>query len=108
MLGVGSAVACTRGLQFQKNLSGVVVNRSLAESCSPLESWTLGPVGLLQHKPLPSRASRSPDGSELARSEEEVDELSLIDHSEIMARLTLKQEVSTGRVRRCPCRGGGL
>uniref|UniRef100_A0A452R0W8 Rap guanine nucleotide exchange factor 1 n=1 Tax=Ursus americanus TaxID=9643 RepID=A0A452R0W8_URSAM len=43
-----------------------------------------------------SRASRSPDGSELARSEEEVDELSLIDHSEIMARLTLKQEGDDG------------
>ncbi|XP_045627174.1 rap guanine nucleotide exchange factor 1 isoform X12 [Ursus americanus] len=42
------------------------------------------------------RASRSPDGSELARSEEEVDELSLIDHSEIMARLTLKQEGDDG------------
>uniref|UniRef100_A0A452R139 Rap guanine nucleotide exchange factor 1 n=1 Tax=Ursus americanus TaxID=9643 RepID=A0A452R139_URSAM len=41
-------------------------------------------------------ASRSPDGSELARSEEEVDELSLIDHSEIMARLTLKQEGDDG------------
>uniref|UniRef100_A0A8C9K793 Rap guanine nucleotide exchange factor 1 n=1 Tax=Panthera tigris altaica TaxID=74533 RepID=A0A8C9K793_PANTA len=38
------------------------------------------------------RAPRSPDASELARSEEEVDELSLIDHNEIMARLTLKQE----------------
>uniref|UniRef100_A0A452URR1 Rap guanine nucleotide exchange factor 1 n=1 Tax=Ursus maritimus TaxID=29073 RepID=A0A452URR1_URSMA len=43
-----------------------------------------------------SRASRSPDGSELAQSEEEVDELSLIDHSEIMARLTLKQEGDDG------------
>ncbi|XP_022356852.1 rap guanine nucleotide exchange factor 1 [Enhydra lutris kenyoni] len=42
------------------------------------------------------RASRSPDGSELARSEEEVDELSLIDHSEIMSRLTLKQEGDDG------------
>nr|XP_025744066.1 rap guanine nucleotide exchange factor 1 isoform X3 [Callorhinus ursinus] len=42
------------------------------------------------------RASRSPDGSELARSEEEVDELSLIDHNEIMARLTLKQEGDDG------------
>uniref|UniRef100_A0A452URF8 Rap guanine nucleotide exchange factor 1 n=1 Tax=Ursus maritimus TaxID=29073 RepID=A0A452URF8_URSMA len=42
------------------------------------------------------RASRSPDGSELAQSEEEVDELSLIDHSEIMARLTLKQEGDDG------------
>uniref|UniRef100_A0A8C0NXT4 CRK SH3-binding GNRP n=1 Tax=Canis lupus familiaris TaxID=9615 RepID=A0A8C0NXT4_CANLF len=42
------------------------------------------------------RASRSPDGSELARLEEEVDELSLIDHNEIMARLTLKQEGDDG------------
>ncbi|KAM8944038.1 rap guanine nucleotide exchange factor 1 isoform 7-T7 [Lycaon pictus] len=42
------------------------------------------------------RASRSPDGSELAQLEEEVDELSLIDHNEIMARLTLKQEGDDG------------
>ncbi|XP_039085492.1 rap guanine nucleotide exchange factor 1 isoform X3 [Hyaena hyaena] len=42
------------------------------------------------------RAPRSPDASELARSEEEVEELSLIDHNEIMARLTLKQEGDDG------------
>uniref|UniRef100_A0A673VTZ1 Rap guanine nucleotide exchange factor 1 n=1 Tax=Suricata suricatta TaxID=37032 RepID=A0A673VTZ1_SURSU len=42
------------------------------------------------------RAPRSPDASELAQSEEEVDELSLIDHNEIMARLTLKQEGDDG------------
>lgn len=42
------------------------------------------------------RAPRSPDASESAQSEEEVDELSLIDHNEIMARLTLKQEGDDG------------
>lgn len=42
------------------------------------------------------RAPKSPDASESAQSEEEVDELSLIDHSEIMARLTLKQEGDDG------------
>ncbi|XP_059781865.1 rap guanine nucleotide exchange factor 1 isoform X7 [Balaenoptera ricei] len=41
------------------------------------------------------RALKSPEAPE-ARSEEEVDELSLIDHSEIMARLTLKQEGDDG------------
>nr|XP_058927399.1 rap guanine nucleotide exchange factor 1 isoform X5 [Kogia breviceps] len=41
------------------------------------------------------RAPKSPDAPE-AHSEEEVDELSLIDHSEIMARLTLKQEGDDG------------
>lgn len=45
----------------------------------------------------PSRAPKSPDAPESAQSEEEVDELSLIDHSEIMARLTLKQEVSASQ-----------
>lgn len=43
----------------------------------------------------PSRDPKSPDAPESAQSEEEVDELSLIDHNEIMARLTLKQEVSS-------------
>ncbi|XP_070234904.1 rap guanine nucleotide exchange factor 1 isoform X10 [Bos mutus] len=41
------------------------------------------------------RARKSPDAPE-AQSEEEVDELSLIDHNEIMARLTLKQEGDDG------------
>uniref|UniRef100_A0A8V1ADA7 CRK SH3-binding GNRP n=1 Tax=Gallus gallus TaxID=9031 RepID=A0A8V1ADA7_CHICK len=38
----------------------------------------------------------SPDALESSQLEEEVDELSLIDHSEIMARLTLKQEGDDG------------
>ncbi|XP_055964824.1 rap guanine nucleotide exchange factor 1 isoform X6 [Sorex fumeus] len=42
------------------------------------------------------RLPSSPDAAESAQSEEEVDELSLIDHSEIMARLTLKQEGDDG------------
>uniref|UniRef100_G3U793 CRK SH3-binding GNRP n=1 Tax=Loxodonta africana TaxID=9785 RepID=G3U793_LOXAF len=42
------------------------------------------------------RAPKSPDALEAAQSEEEVDELSLIDHNEIMARLTLKQEGDDG------------
>ncbi|XP_036892263.1 rap guanine nucleotide exchange factor 1 isoform X4 [Sturnira hondurensis] len=42
------------------------------------------------------RAPRSPETPEPAQSEEEVDELSLIDHNEIMARLTLKQEGDDG------------
>ncbi|KAM5329263.1 rap guanine nucleotide exchange factor 1 isoform 7-T7 [Glossophaga mutica] len=42
------------------------------------------------------RAPRSPEAPEPAQSEEEVDELSLIDHNEIMARLTLKQEGDDG------------
>ncbi|KAM4878116.1 rap guanine nucleotide exchange factor 1 isoform 6-T6 [Thomomys bottae] len=41
------------------------------------------------------RAPKSPDALE-SQSEEEVDELSLIDHNEIMARLTLKQEGDDG------------
>ncbi|XP_057575893.1 rap guanine nucleotide exchange factor 1 isoform X11 [Hippopotamus amphibius kiboko] len=41
------------------------------------------------------RAPKSPDAPE-AQAEEEADELSLIDHSEIMARLTLKQEGDDG------------
>ncbi|XP_073872326.1 rap guanine nucleotide exchange factor 1 isoform X19 [Macaca fascicularis] len=42
------------------------------------------------------RAPKSPDALESAQSEEEVDELSLIDHNEIMSRLTLKQEGDDG------------
>ncbi|KAJ7418249.1 Rap guanine nucleotide exchange factor 1 [Pitangus sulphuratus] len=42
------------------------------------------------------RQPQSPDTLESSQLEEEVDELSLIDHSEIMARLTLKQEGDDG------------
>ncbi|NXG51610.1 RPGF1 factor, partial [Psilopogon haemacephalus] len=42
------------------------------------------------------RQQQSPDALESSQLEEEVDELSLIDHSEIMARLTLKQEGDDG------------
>lgn len=44
------------------------------------------------------RQQQSPDALESSQLEEEVDELSLIDHSEIMSRLTLKQEVGAFRV----------
>lgn len=44
------------------------------------------------------RQPQSPDTLESSQLEEEVDELSLIDHSEIMSRLTLKQEVGAFRV----------
>lgn len=44
------------------------------------------------------RQQQSPDALEASQLEEEVDELSLIDHSEIMARLTLKQEVGAFRL----------
>uniref|UniRef100_A0A8C8SI67 CRK SH3-binding GNRP n=1 Tax=Pelusios castaneus TaxID=367368 RepID=A0A8C8SI67_9SAUR len=42
------------------------------------------------------RQQKSPDALESSPLEEEVDELSLSDHSEIMARLTLKQEGDDG------------
>ncbi|XP_071622720.1 rap guanine nucleotide exchange factor 1 isoform X9 [Heliangelus exortis] len=42
------------------------------------------------------RQQQSSDGLEASQLEKEVDELSLIDHSEIMARLTLKQEGDDG------------
>ncbi|XP_040601041.1 rap guanine nucleotide exchange factor 1 isoform X18 [Mesocricetus auratus] len=42
------------------------------------------------------RSPKSLDALESAQSEEDVDELSLIDHNEIMARLTLKQEGDDG------------
>ncbi|KAK7813582.1 hypothetical protein U0070_000632, partial [Myodes glareolus] len=42
------------------------------------------------------RSPKSLDALESGQSEEEVDELTLIDHNEIMARLTLKQEGDDG------------
>ncbi|KAH0615396.1 hypothetical protein JD844_004588 [Phrynosoma platyrhinos] len=42
------------------------------------------------------RQQKTPDSLESSQLEEEVDELSLIDHNEIMARLTLKQEGDDG------------
>ncbi|KAL8174510.1 UNVERIFIED_CONTAM: hypothetical protein K2H54_047703, partial [Gekko kuhli] len=42
------------------------------------------------------RQQKSPEALESSQLEEEVDELSLVDHNEIMARLTLKQEGDDG------------
>lgn len=65
----------------------------------PREPWSSGSVDKTQTISL-SRAPKSPDAPE-AQSEEEVDELSLIDHNEIMARLTLKQEVGSSQAFVC-------
>uniref|UniRef100_A0A8C5UE84 CRK SH3-binding GNRP n=1 Tax=Malurus cyaneus samueli TaxID=2593467 RepID=A0A8C5UE84_9PASS len=59
---------------------------------SPLSSSAMGKEG----KDGAERQPQSPDTLESSQLEEEVDELSLIDHSEIMSRLTLKQEGDDG------------
>ncbi|XP_075376148.1 rap guanine nucleotide exchange factor 1 isoform X3 [Mycteria americana] len=59
---------------------------------STLNSGAMGKEG----KDGTERQQQSPDALESSQLEEEVDELSLIDHSEIMARLTLKQEGDDG------------
>ncbi|NXN16002.1 RPGF1 factor, partial [Indicator maculatus] len=59
---------------------------------STSNSSTMGKEG----KDGAERQQQSPDALESSELEEEVDELSLIDHSEIMARLTLKQEGDDG------------
>ncbi|XP_045701938.1 rap guanine nucleotide exchange factor 1 isoform X3 [Phyllostomus hastatus] len=62
----------------------------------PRDPSALGGVAGKESRDGGERAPRSPEALESAQSEEEVDELSLIDHSEIMARLTLKQEGDDG------------
>lgn len=59
---------------------------------SSLNSSAMGKEG----KDGAERQPQSPDTLESSQLEEEVDELSLIDHSEIMSRLTLKQEGDDG------------
>nr|XP_032607279.1 rap guanine nucleotide exchange factor 1 isoform X10 [Taeniopygia guttata] len=59
---------------------------------SALNSSAMGKEG----KDGAERQPQSPDALESSQLEEEVDELSLIDHSEIMSRLTLKQEGDDG------------
>ncbi|XP_028378218.1 rap guanine nucleotide exchange factor 1 isoform X3 [Phyllostomus discolor] len=62
----------------------------------PRDPSVLGGVAGKEGRDGGERPPRSPEALESAQSEEEVDELSLIDHSEIMARLTLKQEGDDG------------
>lgn len=57
---------------------------------------TLGSTAGKDSRDGGERAPKSPDALESAQAEEEVDELSLIDHNEIMSRLTLKQEGDDG------------
>uniref|UniRef100_A0A672UZJ5 Rap guanine nucleotide exchange factor 1 n=1 Tax=Strigops habroptila TaxID=2489341 RepID=A0A672UZJ5_STRHB len=63
------------------------LERTPGRGCLVHAEFTLG---------LTRLAPQSPDALESSQLEEEVDELSLIDHSEIMARLTLKQEGDDG------------
>ncbi|KAM9641901.1 rap guanine nucleotide exchange factor 1 isoform 5-T5 [Trichechus inunguis] len=62
----------------------------------PKDSSSVGGAPGKENREGRERMPKSPDALEVAQSEEEVDELSLIDHSEIMARLTLKQEGDDG------------
>nr|XP_012313365.1 rap guanine nucleotide exchange factor 1 isoform X9 [Aotus nancymaae] len=62
----------------------------------PRDPMAVGSVPGKDSRDGSERAPKSPDALESAQSEEEVDELSLIDHSEIMSRLTLKQEGDDG------------
>ncbi|XP_016052085.1 PREDICTED: rap guanine nucleotide exchange factor 1 isoform X2 [Miniopterus natalensis] len=62
----------------------------------PRDPSSIGNVPGKESRDGGERAPKSPDAPDSAQSEEEVDELSLIDHSEIMARLTLKQEGDDG------------
>ena len=102
--GVGSgsgllAGAAVRGGLVQGSGCATQTPRTGPRSLGPREPWSSGPVDTTQTVSL-SRALKSPEAPE-ARSEEEVDELSLIDHSEIMARLTLKQEVGSSQAFMC-------
>ncbi|XP_075416704.1 rap guanine nucleotide exchange factor 1 isoform X1 [Tenrec ecaudatus] len=62
----------------------------------PKDSSSMGSTSGKEQRASGERTPTSPDALEVAQSEEEVDELSLIDHNEIMARLTLKQEGDDG------------
>ncbi|XP_077003406.1 rap guanine nucleotide exchange factor 1 isoform X3 [Tamandua tetradactyla] len=62
----------------------------------PKDSSLVGSAPGKDNREGGERTPKSPDALESAQSEEEVDELSLIDHNEIMARLTLKQEGDDG------------
>ncbi|XP_072488871.1 rap guanine nucleotide exchange factor 1 isoform X1 [Notamacropus eugenii] len=62
----------------------------------PKDSSSHGSASGKENREGGERQLKSPDGLESTQSEEEVDELSLIDHNEIMSRLTLKQEGDDG------------
>ncbi|XP_061867489.1 rap guanine nucleotide exchange factor 1 isoform X3 [Colius striatus] len=75
----------------QRQLESPSVKDSLSKD-STSNSSAMGKEG----KDGTERQQQSPDALESSQLEEEVDELSLIDHSEIMSRLTLKQEGDDG------------
>ncbi|XP_009997183.1 PREDICTED: rap guanine nucleotide exchange factor 1 [Chaetura pelagica] len=75
----------------QRQLESPSVKDSHSKDSTPNSS----PMGK-EGKDGAERQQQSPDALESSQLEEEVDELSLIDHSEIMARLTLKQEGDDG------------
>lgn len=60
------------------------------------DSSLLGSTPGKENQEEGERQQKSPDSSEASQLQEEVDELSLVDHNETMARLTLKQEGDDG------------
>nr|XP_056716018.1 rap guanine nucleotide exchange factor 1 isoform X5 [Euleptes europaea] len=62
----------------------------------PKDSASLSNAPGKENQDESKRQQKSPESLESSQLEEEVDELSLVDHNEIMARLTLKQEGDDG------------
>ncbi|XP_060126328.1 rap guanine nucleotide exchange factor 1 isoform X9 [Zootoca vivipara] len=66
------------------------------KDCHAKDSASLSNTQGKENQDESERQQKSAESSESSQLEEEVDELSLIDHNEIMARLTLKQEGDDG------------
>ncbi|XP_053230931.1 rap guanine nucleotide exchange factor 1 isoform X2 [Podarcis raffonei] len=66
------------------------------KDCHAKDSASLSSTQGKENQDESERQQKSAESSESSQPEEEVDELSLTDHNEIMARLTLKQEGDDG------------
>ncbi|XP_075841748.1 rap guanine nucleotide exchange factor 1 isoform X11 [Microtus pennsylvanicus] len=95
--------SATQGLSVSVSNSFLSRHGSLPVPSEPLSGKDGNPrdplVNSVSGKDSRENGERSPkslDALESGQSEEEVDELTLIDHNEIMARLTLKQEGDDG------------
>ncbi|NXN95827.1 RPGF1 factor, partial [Rhinopomastus cyanomelas] len=92
----GNAPVCLPSeTSFTDSLQTPSESPSVKDSLSKDSTCNSSPMGK-EGKDGAERQQQSPDALESSQLEEEVDELSLIDHSEIMARLTLKQEGDDG------------
>ncbi|XP_077161464.1 rap guanine nucleotide exchange factor 1 isoform X5 [Paroedura picta] len=92
----GLSMSVSNSFLHQHSSFPVHSDSPLVREGHPKDSALLSNTPGKENQDESKRQQKSPESLESSQLEEEVDELSLVDHNEIMSRLTLKQEGDDG------------